>query len=135
MKQLPGLNAEECRANFSYNRQQKDTKACSDLYSWSPYLQTRFYEPDHFAKLVFNNKKSVNLLTDFDFAGLEIVGATMGKHWSFGEFDYSTVVCFDESEFVTGGQSICMESDAKYTPAEKASARVSYRNAPRLEPG
>ena len=135
LKQLPGLKADECRANFSYNRQQKDTKACSDLYSWSPYLQTRFYEPDHFAKLVFSDKKSVNMLTDFDFAGLEIVGATMGKHWSFGEFDNSTVVSFDESEFVTGGQSICMESDAKYTPAEKASARVSYRNAPRLEPG
>lgn len=135
LKQLPGLKQEECRANFSYNRQQKNTKPCSDLYTWSPYLQTRFYEPDHFAKLVFTNKKSINLLNDFDFAGLEIKGRTMGKHWGFGEFDNSSVVCFDENEFVTGGQSISMESDAKYTPDDKASARVSYRHTPRLVPG
>ena len=132
--QIPDLNKKLCRVNFSYNRQLKDAKPCSDLYSWSPYLLTRFYEPDHFGKLVFGDKQGENLLVDYDFSGLKFVGRTMGNHWSYGVFDKTSKVSFDEKNFVTGGKSIYLESAAKNV-GDTGTARVSFRKPPKLKPG
>ena len=124
-----------CPANFSYNRQLKNAKSTSDLYTWSPYLALRFFEPDHFAKLVFNDDaKSINMLNDYDFAGLKFIGRTMGAHWSWGTHHETAKIEFDTQNFVTGGQSLRMSANVKNI-GDRGIARTGYRHMPTLKPG
>ena len=120
-------------ANFSYNRQLKNTPPCSDLYSWSPYLTRMFMEPDHFAKLVLGNEKGANLLEEYDFNGLVRRGRVAGTRWGLGELHKESKIFLDKTTFVTGGQSICLSSTADV--GDKATARIGYLRFPTLEVG
>jgi len=120
-------------ANFSYNRQLKNTPPCSDLYSWSPYLTRMFLEPDHFAKLVLGDDKGENLLDEYDFNGLVRRGRLAGTRWGLGELHKESKIYLDKTTFVTGGQSICLESTADV--GDKSTARIGYLRFPKLIPG
>ncbi|MBQ9770792.1 MAG: DUF4838 domain-containing protein [Lentisphaeria bacterium] len=120
-------------ANFSYNRQLKNTPPCSDLYSWSPYLTRMFLEPDHFAKLVLGDDKGENLLDEYDFNGLVRRGRVAGTRWGLGELHKESKIYLDKTTFVTGGQSICLESTADV--GDKSTARIGYLRFPKLIPG
>ncbi|MBR2426676.1 MAG: DUF4838 domain-containing protein [Lentisphaeria bacterium] len=135
LDQIPELNDKICRANFAYNRRLMIApgKSKNDLYSWSPYLQVRFYEPDRFGKIVFGDPKPENLLNGYDFADVTIRGRLIGDYWSFGTRHESSKIYLDQKNFVTGGQSVCMESSCP--TAGRSSVRMQYYRVPKLDPG
>ena len=131
--QLPGFNNKVCYVNFAYHRALDGVKEKARLFTWSPYLQSQFYEPDRFGKMVFDGTKSINILSGYDFAGVKFGGRLIGNYWSFGTRYDGSKVTLDQKNFVTGGQSVCLEATTK--EVGRAAARIQYYRVPKLEPG
>ena len=123
-------------ANFSYNRQIKETAPCTDLYSWSPYLVRMFNEPDHFGKLVLGDQKSDNILEEFDFNGAVRRGNMVGTKWGVGEVLPESKIYLDKTTFVTGGQSLVLSCTADPKDG-RGTARLGYlgKYGTKLVPG
>lgn len=111
-------------ANFSYNRQLNGKAACSDLYSWTPYLRRAFHEVDHYGSLSLKTKDTGNLVKDHDFADLTRIGNTAGSYWTMKEDHPGSVIRFDSENFITGGQSLHVKSDA--VENNKIALRIAY---------
>jgi hypothetical protein len=101
---LPGLDKKGFPINFSYNRVLKGAR--NELYSWSPWLQIRFLEVDHYGQLSLEKTDTDNLVGDHDLKGLKKVGRTAGKYWRMNDPKFKNdFVGFSTEYFITGGQS------------------------------
>lgn len=132
LSSIPGINANGFYANFAHCRQLNGENTSTEDYSWSPYLMKQFAEPDHFGKLYFNEPPRKNLLRDYDFAGLSRRGNGAGRYWSMTQDAEGSLVEFDTSDYITGGQSLSCIGKAE--KGKDITLRVAYNGIP-LEPG
>ncbi len=101
---LPGLDKKGFPINFSYNRVLKSAR--NELYSWSPWLQIRFLEVDHYGQLSLEKPVFDNLVKDHDLKDLKKVGRIAGKYWRQSDPKFKNdFIGFSTEYFITGGQS------------------------------
>ena len=104
---MPEMNRNGFFANFSYNRQRKNTKSCSELYTWSPWIQRSFLEADNYGQISLNKPANRNLIKEFDFEGVTKKNRIVGKEWrtsvSKNQNDFLDLT---SESFISGGQSL-----------------------------
>lgn len=109
LKWLPGFVAKGFPANFCYSRRTEGAKKTAEYFSWSPYVNKSFSDPNSFSLIAFVPGSVENLVEQYDFEGIPFDSNSksrlVGKRWMFNRTDPDACIRLDPANFITGGQS------------------------------
>lgn len=107
LKNLEGMNAKGCPANFTRNRVLNNG---SSSYTWSPYLKNGFHEIDNFGSIFFGVYKDDSIVADGSFGKMTQVANNIGKWIIPVAMSKAGLVSLDKSTSPSpGGGSIKIE--------------------------
>lgn len=103
---------------FNVARHQVREGLPDEYYSWTPYLNRSltaiFHDPDNFGIILFNTKAVENLISDGNFTMPKRSKTLFGGKWhTSAKIPPNTKVSYDKDTFISGFQSICLESKGK----------------------